>query len=338
MIVNYKTIIQDLSGIAYYHNQINSFGYGDLTQITMDIETKQEPLYTKMYVVPGSVQFAQNRLLYNFSIIILDQVNDDLSNQEEVMSDTLEICKDVFTILYQSYTANWGGFSIDYTPLWGPNVTPFLERFETVLGGWTMNLTIEQPFDYNICVLPIPGYSIPKPRSYNQINYYQLIEDFKGLAAAHEQINSFGFGDINQLTMDIETKQSPVYTKLYMVPNDTVLAQNQIIYNFQIIVADRLKDDYSNQRDVMNDTLEIMKDVFTFLYLSVPDFESEWDPSVEPFLERFEDVLAGWTMTLTVTQPFDYNRCNVPERPFVNKKWYELAELWNTISTDWKNV
>lgn len=334
MIVNYKTIIQDLSGIAYYHNQINSFGYGDLTQITMDIETKQEPIYTKMYVVPGSVQLAQNRLLYNFSIIILDQINDDYSNQEEVMSDTLEICKDVFTILYQSYTANWGGFSIDYTPLWGPNVTPFTERFETILGGWTMNLTIEQPFDYNTCVLPVSGFTVPA--SVNKVTYYQIIQDLKGLSDAHEQINSFGFGDITQLTMDIETKQSPVYTKLYVVPSDTILDQNQLTYNFQVIVADRLKDDYSNQRDVMNDTLEIMKDVFTFLYLS--EYESEWDATVEPFLERFEDVLAGWTMSLTLTQPFDYNRCNVPERPFVNKKWFELSELWNTISTDWKNV
>ncbi len=334
MIVNYKTIIQDLSGIAYYHNQINSFGYGDLTQITMDIETKQEPVYTKMYVVPGQVQLAQNRLLYNFSIIILDQVNDDYSNQEEVMSDTLEICKDIFTILYQSYTATWGGFSIDYTPLWGPNVTPFLERFETVLGGWTMNIQIEQPFDYNTCVLPISGFTVPA--SVNKVTYYQIIQDLKGLSQAHEQINSFGFGDITQLTMDVETKQSPVYTKLYVVPNDTILDQNQLTYNFQIIVADRLKDDYSNQRDVMNDTLEIMKDVFTFLYLS--EYESEWDATVEPFLERFEDVLAGWTMSLTLTQPFDYNRCNVPERPFVNKKWFELAELWNTISTDWKNT
>jgi len=332
--VNYKQIIQDLSGIAYYHNQINSFGYGDITQITNDIETKQEPLYTKMYVVPGQVQLAQNRLLYNFSIIILDQVNDDLSNQQEVMSDTLEICKDIFTILYQSYTATWGGFSIDYTPLWGPSVTPFLERFETVLGGWTMNVQIEQPFDYNTCVLPISGFTLPS--SVNKVTYYQIIDDLKGLAQAHEQINSFGFGDLTQMTMDIETKQSPIYTKLYIIPNDVSLDQNELTYNFQVIVADRLKDDYSNQRDVMNDTLEIMKDVFTFLYLS--EYESEWDATVEPFLERFEDVLAGWTMSLVITQPFDYNRCNVPERPFVNKKWFELAELWNTISTDWKNV
>ena len=332
--VNYKQLIQDLSGIAYYHEQINSFGYGDITQITMDIETKQEPVYTKMYVVPGEVVLAQNRLDYNFSIIILDQINDDYSNQQDVMSDTLEISKDIFTILYQSYTATYGNFSVDYEPLWGPNVLPFTERFETILGGWTLNITIEQPFDYNTCVLPIVGLNLPN--SVNLVNYKQIIQDFKEIARAHEQINSYGFGDITQLTMDIETKQEPVYPKMYMVPAATTFAQNELVLNFQIIIADQLNSDYSNQRDLMNDTLEICKDVFTVLYLS--EYESEWNATCVPFLEEYETILGGWTMNLQITQPFDYNRCNIPERPFVNKKWYELAELWNTISTDWKNT
>jgi hypothetical protein len=332
--VNYKQLIQDLSGIAYYHEQINSFGYGDITQITNDIETKQEPVYTKMYVVPGEVVLAQNRLDYNFSIIILDQINDDYSNQQDVMSDTLEIAKDIFTILYQSYTATYGNFSVDYEPLWGPNVLPFTERFETILGGWTLNITIEQPFDYNTCVLPISGLTLPT--SVNLVNYKQIIKDFQEIARAHEQINSYGFGDITQLTMDIDTKQEPVYPKMYMVPAATTFAQNELVLNFQIIIADQLNSDYSNQRDLMNDTLEICKDVFTVLYLS--EYESEWNATCVPFLEEYETILGGWTMNLQITQPFDFNRCVIPERPFVNKKWYELAELWNTISTDWKNT
>lgn len=334
MIPNYKQIIQDLSGIAYYHPQINSFGYGDITQITNDIETKQEPVYTKMYVVPGDVVLNQNRLDYNFSIIILDLIDDDYSNQQDVMSDTLEITKDIFTILYQSYTAQYGDFSIYYEPLWGPSVVPFLERFETILGGWTLNITIEQPFDYNTCVLPITGLTLPA--STNLVNYKQVIEDFKEIADAHEQINSFGYGDITQLTNDIETEKEPLYTKMYMVPGTVDLNENELTYNFQIIIADLLNDDYSNQRDVMNDTLEICKDVFTVLYLS--EYESNWGASISPFLEQYETILAGWTMNLQITQPFDYNRCDLPERPFTHKKWYELAELWNTISTDWKNV
>jgi len=333
--VNFKQIIQDLSGIAYHHPQINSFGFGDITQITMDIETEKEPLYTKMYVIPGAVSLNQNRLDYNFSIIILDRINEDYSNQRDVMSDTLEVAKDIFTILYQSYTAQYGNFSVDYEPLWNPNVTPFLERFETILGGWTLNITIEQPFDYNTCVLPIQGLVLPP--SVNVVNYKQILSDFEEIARAHEQINSYGYGDITQITMDVQTEVEPLYTRMYVVPGDTVLAQNELIYNFQIIIADRLEDDYSNQQDVMNDTLEICKDIFTVLYLS--EYESVWGPAVDPFLERFETILGGWTLNLQITQPFDYNRCVLPELPFTpGKKWYELAELWKDVSTKWKKT
>jgi hypothetical protein len=288
-----------------------------------------------MYVVPGNVSLSENRLLYDFSIIILDQINDDYSNQRDVMSDTLEIAKDIFTLIYQSYTAEYGDFSLYYTPEWGPNVTPFLERFETILGGWTMNIQLEQPFDYNSCVLPITsGFTLPS--SVNIVNYKQVIEDLEDFSNNHEQINSFGYGDLTQLTMDVITKQEPVYTRLYVLPNDTFLNQNELAYNFQIIVTDQLNSDYSNQRDVMSDTLEIMKDVMAQFYLS--EYEAVWPATVQPFLENYETVLAGWIMNIQLTQPFDYNRCVLPERPFVNKKWYELAELWNEISKDWKNV
>jgi hypothetical protein len=45
-------------------------------------------------------------------------------------------------------------------------------------------------------------------------------------------------------------------------------------------------------------------------------------------------------MNLQITQAFDYNRCDLPELPFVtaNKKWFELAELWNQISEKWSKV
>lgn len=320
--------------MAYYHPQINSFGYGDITQITMDIETEQEPVYTKMYVVPGNVRLDENRLLYDFSIIILDRINEDYSNQRDVMSDTLEISKDIFTIIYQSYRPEYGDFSLFYTPEWGPSVTPFLEAYETILGGWTMNITLEQPFDYNICVLPIySGFTLPV--STNLVNYKQVIEDLEDFANNHEQINSFGYGDLTQLTMDVITKQEPKYTRMYVIPGDTLLNQNELVYNFQIIVTDQLNNDYSNQRDVMSDTLEIMKDIMATFYLS--EYESLWPAGVEPFLENYETILTGWVMNIQLSQPFDYNRCDLPERPFANR-WSDLAELWKNVNKEWKNT
>jgi len=136
-----------------------------------------------------------------------------------------------------------GDFSLYYTPEWGPNVTPFLERFETILGGWTLNITLEQPFDYNSCVLPImSGFTLPA--SVNLVNYKQIIEDLEDFANNHEQINSYGYGDLTQLTMDVETEQEPEYTRMYVIPGDVLLNQNELLYNFQIIVTDRLNADY----------------------------------------------------------------------------------------------
>jgi hypothetical protein len=86
----------------------------------------------------------------------------------------------------------------------------------------------------------------------------------------------------------------------------------------------------------MSDTLEIVKDFFSVFYLS--QYESNWNSTVDPFLERFETILGGWTLNIQLTTPYFYDRCVVPELPFVNKKWYELSELWNTISYDWEDI
>jgi hypothetical protein len=333
--VNYYQIIQDLSGIAYHHPQINSFGYGDITQITMDVETNKEPVYARMYVVPGDVIIRQNRLNINLNIIVMDIINDDYSNQLEVMSDTLETIKDIWTILYQSYTAQYGGFTIDYEPLWSPEVEPFLERFESVLGGHTIRLTIELPYDYNTCVIPDTEV-FPQDQSFS--SYYQVVEDFENFAKNHKQLNSYGFGDLTQFTNDIETKKEPIYPKMYFIPQTSRFDPNHMHIRWHVLCMDQLNADLSNQREVMSDTLQTIIDLFSRAYLS--DYESDWDALVTPWIEQTETTLCGWLLDMSITQKFDFNRCVLPETPFVatGKKWYELAELWNNISTSWKKT
>ena len=54
----------------------------------------------------------------------------DLSNQTDVLSDTLEITQDIFTIFYQSYREEYGNFSQIVVGDWSPEVTSFIERFD----------------------------------------------------------------------------------------------------------------------------------------------------------------------------------------------------------------
>jgi hypothetical protein len=335
MTLNYKQILTYFSSIAYHHEQINSFGVGDLTQLINDVTTKQEPHYTRMYVVPEVVEFNQNHIHFNFNVIIADQIEDDLSNQREVMSDTLAIAMDVWTVFWQSYTQEYGDFSQIIVGDWDAQCQPFLERFQTVLGGWTLNIKMSAPFDYNSCDLPIsPNYNFPQDESFS--SYEQIVLDWEQFAAAHEQVRSFGYGDITQLIDDNITKQTPLFPRLYFQPETTRFSPNHMHITWRVIICDIVDDDLSNQQDVWSDTLEIAKDLYAKAYLS--DYDIEWDANLEPWFQETQTVLAGWTYTMNVQQKFDYNRCTLPIRPFVNYTWEEMVMLWKEVENKWKNV
>jgi hypothetical protein len=334
--IDYKQLLADMASIAYHHEQINSFGFGDLAQCTNDIQTDKEPQYTRMYIVPGEVVFNQNHIHYKLSLIIMDRINNDLSNLNEVMSDTLEIQKDIWTVLYQSYTSQQGNFAWDIIPDESPDCVPFLERFETILGGWTLNLNVQIAFDYNRCDPPVTGnYDFPQ---YEQFKSYELIlNDIKTLCNLHKQVRSYGFGDIEQLTNDLITKQEPKYPRVYTTSDVSRFHVGYMEYSFKIFVVDKLNIDLSNQQDVLSDTLEITKDIFSKLYLS--DYEAEWDAMVQPFFEKTETGLGGWILNVKSRQESDYNRCVLPLTNFSpNLTWEEVNELWRKVREQWDQV
>jgi hypothetical protein len=334
--ITYKQILTYFNSIAYHHEQINSFGFGDLDQCTNDIITKQEPKYTRMYIVPETVEFNQNHIHYNFNVIIMDRVEEDLSDLEDVMSDTLEIASDVWTIFWQSYTAEQGDFSYIITGDWDPDVSPFTERFETVLAGWTMRIRLMAPFDYNSCVVPMQNsYGFPQDESYS--SYKQILVDWKNFADEHEQVESYGFGPLEQLTVDRITKVEPKYPRLYFVPEKTNFSPNHMHIIWNVVICDKVNNDLTNLQDVLSDTLEIAKDFFSKAYLS--DYDAEFNSVLEPWLERSETILAGWTFPLNVQQKFDYNRCVLPTTSFTEGlTWEQLAELWSQVNKKYKNI
>jgi len=331
--INYKQILADIAQIAYHHEQIKSFGFGDLAQCTNDIITKQEPLYTRMYVVPGEVRLNSNHLHVSFSIIIMDKVNSDLSNLREVMSDTFRTTVDVWTVLFHSYTARQGDFSWEFTMDMDPPVLPFLERFETILAGNTLNISMQVPFDYNSCTPPVMNnFQFPQDLQYN--SYKFVVDQFEEFADLHEQINSFGFGDFPQLTNDIITKQEPRYPRMYVLPDSNHLHNGHIHIGFDTYFVDKLNSDLSNQEEILSDQLEIVKDFFAKLYLS--DFEANWEATVSPYYEKTETILSGWVIKFHFLQKYNYDRCVIPERSFVpGMTWDEVNKLWKRVRTEW---
>ena len=332
----YKQIISYFSSIAYHHEQIVSFGVGDYTQLVNDIQTQETRRYTTMYVVPDGVYLNENQIHFDFNIVIADQINIDLTNQADVMSDTLEIAQDVWTIFYQSYTQDNGGFTNIVMGEWKATIEPFLETTETVIGGHTLHISLQMPFDYTSCGLPLsPDYNFPQNLSFR--SYKEMLEDWRMFSEAHQQIRSFGFGDITQVINDLKTKQEPLYPKLMIIPDTSRIDPNLMHIDWRVIICDIVEIDLSNQVNVWSDTLEIAKDFYSKVFMS--DYQVNWDAHLKPWFQKEQTVLAGWEFTLPTNQKYDYNRCIIPTNNFNNQyTWEELMELWRLEEQKWKSV
>jgi hypothetical protein len=179
------------------------------------------------------------------------------------------------------------------------------------------------------------GYNFPQDQPFE--TYRVMIDEYQKFATYHEQVNSFGFGDIPQLTNDIITKQEPLYPRMYVHNEIAKFHVGNIHLTWKIFFVDRLADDLSNQQEVLSDMLEIVKDLFSKMYLS--DFEAEFDAVVNPFFEKTETNLGGWILNISFTQKYDYNRCVLPITSFAKSlTWEQLAELWKNVNKEWKNV
>ena len=334
--VNYKQILADFASIAYHHEQIQSYGFGDYKQITNDLVTKLPVKYIRMYVVPGDGILQEGQVLHRFAVVIMDKVEDDLSNLEDVMSDTLEICKDIWTVFFQSYTSQNGNFSWELLPDQLPEIVPFLESFDEIVAGFTLNLTLTYPFDYNACTPPVDaGFEFPVDGRFD--SYRLITDDFKLFSELHEQINSYGFGDVQQITNDIITKKTPLWPRMYVLPSNVQIESGLVRLGWQIYFLDITEDDLSNQEDNLNDMIEIAKDLFAKLYYS--EFEADWNATIEPVLQAFETNVSGCIMNISITQISDYNRCVLPLSNFSpNLTWDEVDELWRKVREQWNKI
>jgi hypothetical protein len=73
-----------------------------------------------------------------------------------------------------------------------------------------------------------------------------------------------------------------------------------------------LFDGNDNELDVLNTQLAILNRVYEMLRrgdLYDDSFQVTGAPNCEPFIDRFENKLAGWTMTFDVLFPNDMTIC-----------------------------
>ena len=150
------TLNQDIElfkNFALKHKGINSFYFGDESEA----DTNVEIVYPFMNVILQGSSVTDNVVSRKYMIVISDLVNKDISNINQVLSDTERICYDVPNYLRQvSNSKLLGAFKSDINI----SLTDFTERNDDDVSGHYFDLTISSAVGSDGCNLPIDSGNI----------------------------------------------------------------------------------------------------------------------------------------------------------------------------------
>ena len=167
--------------------------------------------------------------------------------------------------------------------------------------------------------------------------YNNVINTLCRLGEYHEQISTVSVGDI----FDINLEKMEKMPLLHVNPTSVSTGDAELIYNFQIFICDlvseksdwqtyqaeqltKLLDPKNNEQQVWYQTLEICTDFISMLRhssrqslvgvddINKPLYFTQDQFTIEPFQERFDNLLCGWTFTIGIKVMNDFDTCTIP--------------------------
>jgi hypothetical protein len=149
--------------------------------------------------------------------------------------------------------------------------------------------------------------------------FYNVTEQLKTALAAEPFCNTVSFGNID----DIDLKKQTIFPLSHIIVNNATIGTNTILFNISILsmdIVDISKDEVTdvfvgndNEQDVLNTQLALQSRVLNQLQrgeLYTNLYQIEGDISCEPFVDRFENKLAGWAATFDVLVQNDMTVCS----------------------------
>jgi len=121
---------------------------------------------------------------------------------------------------------------------------------------------------------------------------------------------------------DVDLNKQTIFPLVHLMVNNASFEGSVIRFNVSLIamdVVDMSKDETidifrgnSNEQDVLDTQLRVLNRAYELMRRG-----GLWDNSIvvgsvgncEPFTERFENLLAGWTMTIDIDIPNDMTIC-----------------------------
>ena len=148
--------------------------------------------------------------------------------------------------------------------------------------------------------------------------FYLLTQAIKDQLLLDPNVNTVTEGDL----FDIDLSKQTIFPLSHLIVNSVVAQESVLRFNVSILAMDIVDESKeptldifignNNEQDVLNTQLAVLNKLVQVLRrgdLYDDKFQLDGDANLEPFVDRFENKVAGWTATFDVFVNNDINIC-----------------------------
>jgi hypothetical protein len=145
--------------------------------------------------------------------------------------------------------------------------------------------------------------------------YRNVIESLRTTIESHPAIKTFRVGPPSTIEMPTNEKPEIKYPYVHLVPQPATLDGKSTVFDFDLIVMDLAKDQLGLEERTQSSMLEITRDIVAKYTLTTWDqwrFNMELPVVSTPFVENFQNSVAGWTTQIKIVAITPISNCENP--------------------------
>lgn len=141
-------IVQYFAQISSQLKRVHTFGYGPIEDMGRDNPPLYKaPMYPLMWVEPVPSTLRNDSVVLKHKIYIVDLVEKNLSNRQDVLSDSMRTCMEIKAFIFKD-------FFYEIFPSEESELTPLFYKYDDEVEGYSMTLDLQLDWLADVCSIP----------------------------------------------------------------------------------------------------------------------------------------------------------------------------------------